>query len=267
MLLSTVLYSLVPIAGITILIIVLYWMFRKHRRYTYEHMSIPTTEPSPIDPPSPAVGMRPLQLLEIKARGRFGAVWKAQMLNEYVAVKVFPLQDKQSWITEQEMYSIPQMKHENVLQFIATEKRGEGLNQELWLISEFHPRGSMCDFLKANLITWTELCKIAETMAKGLAFLHEDLPPTTMAQAKPAIAHRDFKSKNVLLKNDLSACIADFGLACKFEAGKSPRRHTRSGRLKTFSTVVTLFSPSSFTIQRCYFQVLSGFQVVLMNFF
>lgn len=33
---------------------------------------------------------------------------------------------------------------------------------------------------------------------------------------------RDFKSKNVLLKSDLSACIADFGLALRFEAGKSP---------------------------------------------
>lgn len=34
---------------------------------------------------------------------------------------------------------------------------------------------------------------------------------------KPAIVHRDFKSKNVLVKNDLSACIADFGLALKYE--------------------------------------------------
>lgn len=32
---------------------------------------------------------------------------------------------------------------------------------------------------------------------------------------------RDIKSKNVLLKNNLTACIADFGLALKFEAGKS----------------------------------------------
>ena len=40
--------------------------------------------------------------------------------------------------------------------------------------------------------------------------------------AKPAVAHRDFKSKNVLLKSDLTACVADFGLALKFEPGRGP---------------------------------------------
>lgn len=33
---------------------------------------------------------------------------------------------------------------------------------------------------------------------------------------------RDFKSKNVLLRADLSAVIADFGLAVRFVPGESP---------------------------------------------
>ena len=43
-------------------------------------------------PPSPILGQKPLQLIEIKARGRFGCVWKAQLLSDYVAVKIFPIQ-------------------------------------------------------------------------------------------------------------------------------------------------------------------------------
>lgn len=48
-------------------------------------------DPGP-SPPSPVLGHKPLQLIEVKARGRFGCVWKAQLLNEHVAVKIFPIQ-------------------------------------------------------------------------------------------------------------------------------------------------------------------------------
>lgn len=52
--------------------------------------------------------------------------------------------------------------------------------------------------------------------------LHEAIPGKSPGEPmKPAVAHRDFKSKNVLLKSDLTACIADFGLAIIFEAGKA----------------------------------------------
>lgn len=56
----------------------------------------------------------------------------------------------------------------------------------------------------------------------GLMHLHEPIHGKNPGDpVKPAIAHRDFKSKNVLLKNDMTACIADFGLALVFMAGKS----------------------------------------------
>ena len=60
--------------------------------------------------------------------------------------------------------------------------------------------------------------KIALSMMEGLTFLHEECPPKGSTSGhKPAIAHRDFKSKNVLIKRDMSACIADFGLAMELE--------------------------------------------------
>ena len=143
------------------------------------------------------------------------------MIQELVAVKIFPQQDKQSWVVEKDLYGLPLMNaHDNVLRFIAAEKRGDNLNMELWLITEFHEKGSLYDYLKGNIVNYNEMLRLAESMARGMAFLHEDIPASKRAEHKVAIAHRDFKSRNVLVKSDLTACIADFGLALKFEPGK-----------------------------------------------
>lgn len=53
---------------------------------------LPTTDPSPLPPPSSLLGLLPIQLIEVKAQGRFGAVWKAVVNNEPIAVKIFPPQ-------------------------------------------------------------------------------------------------------------------------------------------------------------------------------
>lgn len=182
---------------------------------------LPTMEPE-ISVSSQCLVLRQIDLLEMKAHGRFGTVWKANMLTENVAVKVFPTQEKQSWITEQEIYRLPRMNHANILHFIGAEKHifPDGKTNEFWLISEYHNLGSLCDYLKCHTVSWQDLCKISESMARGLAHLHEEILGTRSDDLKPAIAHRDFKSKNVLLKSDLTACVADFGLALRFTPGQ-----------------------------------------------
>lgn len=65
----------------------------------------------------------------------------------------------------------------------------------------------------------------------------------------PLGLHRDFKSKNVLLKSDLTAVLADFGLAVRFEPGKPPGdthgqvRNLGSGRRGWHSVRVTAELP------------------------
>lgn len=49
---------------------------------------------------------RAIQLLDIIAQGRFGTVWRALYLSEEVAVKIFPMQDKDSWQAEQEIFKV-----------------------------------------------------------------------------------------------------------------------------------------------------------------
>lgn len=88
------------------------------------------------------------------------------------------------------------------------------IERSLWMLIALLIYDARC-CIKANELTWKSLLTISETMLRGLAFLHEEIG------AKPAIAHRDFKSKNVLIKDDLTACIGDFGLALAFENGRN----------------------------------------------
>ena len=54
-------------------------------------------------------------------------------------------------------------------------------------------------------LDWTRRLKIALGSSKGLAYLHE--------LADPPIIHRDIKSNNILLDENLNAKVADFGLS------------------------------------------------------
>lgn len=50
------------------------------------------------------------------------------------------VQDKQSWQNEYEIFTLNGMRHDNVLQFIGAEKRGSGMDMELWLITTYHEK-------------------------------------------------------------------------------------------------------------------------------
>ncbi|KPJ13124.1 Activin receptor type-2A [Papilio machaon] len=217
---AVIAYTLTPLFILFGVLVGCYLLYRKRKGSSFAELA--NGEASLSRPPSAGAGMdhetggllSQVTLCEVRARGRFGAVWRAKLGPKDVAVKVFPLQDKQSWLAEQEIYRLPRMDHPDILHYIGVDKKGDNLQAEYWLISAYHEKGSLCDYLKAHTLTWAEAWRIAACVARGLAHLHEE------GGGKPAVAHRDFKSKNVLLKSDMSACIADFGLALIFVAGR-----------------------------------------------
>ncbi|BHF61022.1 hypothetical protein SprV_0100399200 [Sparganum proliferum] len=186
----------------------------------------------------------------ICSRGRFGEVWFGKMTLAVdvdsqssssqpstrvvdVAIKVFLTSEKRSWETELELYRLPRLPHPNILHYIGVDvvPRNESTDEddsystgngafECWLVTDFLPLGSVYDYIRSTELSWGEMLRIAIGMARGLSHLHTELPHTAFQEGKPSIAHRDFKSRNVLLKSDLTACISDMGLAIILESGK-----------------------------------------------
>uniref|UniRef100_A0A669PHJ9 Activin receptor type-1C n=1 Tax=Phasianus colchicus TaxID=9054 RepID=A0A669PHJ9_PHACC len=158
---------------------------------------------------------RTIVLQEIVGKGRFGEVWRGKWCGEDVAVKIFSSRDERSWFREAEIYQTVMLRHENILGFIAADNKDNGTWTQLWLVSEYHEQGSLFDYLNRGTVTAEGMVRLALSIASGLAHLHMEIVGT---QGKPAIAHRDLKSKNILVKRNESCAIADLGLAVKHDS-------------------------------------------------
>lgn len=82
-------------------------------------------------------------------------------------------------------------------------------SENLLLVYEYVPNGTLFDHLHGEQmgkgLSWNDRLKIALEIANALAYLHFDI--------SPPIFHRDVKSANILLDENMGVKVADFGLS------------------------------------------------------
>ncbi|XP_053990067.1 TGF-beta receptor type-1 isoform X3 [Hylaeus volcanicus] len=157
---------------------------------------------------------RQIQLVETIGKGRFGEVWRGRWRGENVAVKIFSSREERSWFREAEIYQTVMLRHDNILGFIAADNKDNGTWTQLWLITDYFEKGSLFDYLNRSTVDTNGMIRMALSIATGLAHLHMEIVGT---QGKPAIAHRDLKSKNILVKTNGTCAIGDLGLAVRHD--------------------------------------------------
>uniref|UniRef100_A0A8C3F2L8 receptor protein serine/threonine kinase n=1 Tax=Chrysemys picta bellii TaxID=8478 RepID=A0A8C3F2L8_CHRPI len=142
--------------------------------------------------------------------GRFSVVWQGTLHQTPVAIKAFPDACSQHFAAEWSVHSLPLMNHDNVARLLAAGRGGVRGEQGSLLVLQLYPAGSLRHFLSQHVSTWDTTIRLALSLARGLAFLHEELWHNGLH--KPSVAHRDLSSQNVLVREDQSCAISDFGL-------------------------------------------------------
>mmetsp|Transcript_688 Transcript_688/g.1867 ORF Transcript_688/g.1867 Transcript_688/m.1867 type:complete len:632 (-) Transcript_688:213-2108(-) len=146
--------------------------------------------------------------------GGFGSVYKGQLADgRRIAVKRLDrhgLQGDKEFMNE--VATLNRMSHNSILRLHGVCVQDQHRMCVLAL-------GQCClrdalDFRKTGTsrLTWTQRIQIALDIAEGLAYMHESMTP--------AVAHCDITSRNILVMDNMRACISDFGLAMELPRDK-----------------------------------------------
>ncbi|XP_065004375.1 probable LRR receptor-like serine/threonine-protein kinase At5g59680 [Musa acuminata AAA Group] len=146
-------------------------------------------------------------------KGGFGMVYHGCLeTGKQVAIKMRSVSSPQGmkeFLAEAQ--NLTKIYHRNLVSLVGYCMDGNCLA----LVYEYMKQGSLRDHLRdkagcAKVLSWGQRLQIALDAAQGLDYLHKG--------CKPRIIHRDVKSSNILLSEELEAKIGDFGLSKSFHS-------------------------------------------------
>ncbi|RZF33320.1 hypothetical protein LSTR_LSTR007665 [Laodelphax striatellus] len=151
---------------------------------------------------------RPIKLIEIIGQGRYGSLWRGMDRDgQVLAVKAFQPHLRQIFVNERDIFQLPFMNIPALVSYYGYQESATQLD----LLLLYCGLGCLQDYLKTHVLDSTVFCRMASSIARGLAHLHTEIRQGD--KFKPCVCHRDLNTRNILVKDDLSCCLCDFGLA------------------------------------------------------
>jgi serine/threonine protein kinase len=152
----------------------------------------------------PEIDPSEITLEEKIGSGSFGKVYKGKCRQKPVAIKILQKQFDKKTIASfrREVEIISKIFHPNICLFMGASTGGKNL----MIVTEYLPRGDLEKLLhdpKVQLSLYTRM-KMARDAALGMNWLH---------CSNPMLIHRDLKSSNLLVDENLNVKVCDFGLS------------------------------------------------------
>nr|KYP44600.1 Putative serine/threonine-protein kinase receptor [Cajanus cajan] len=204
--------TIAAVCGILLLCTCLIYRIRRNNS---EHLLIEDNNERPendldiplFDLPTIATATNHFSIKNKIGEGGFGPVYRGLLVNgQEIAVKTLSISSRQG-LTEflNEVKLIVKLQHRNLVKLLGCCIQG----QEKMLIYEYMKNGSLDSFIfddtKGKLLSWPQRFHIICGIARGITYLHQD--------SRLRIIHRDLKTSNVLLDENLNPKISDFGMA------------------------------------------------------
>lgn len=178
---------------------------------------------------------------ELLGAGGFGKVYKGVLANNTeVAVKCVNHDSKQG-LREfmAEISSMGRLQHKNLVPMRGWCRKGN----EMMLVYDYMANGSLNRWIfdkPDQLMGWEGRRRVLVDVAEGLNYLHHGWDQV--------VVHRDIKSSNVLLDNEMRGRLGDFGLAKLYTHGGVPNTTRVVGTFGYLAPeVATMAAPTAAT--------------------
>ncbi|XP_058869398.1 bone morphogenetic protein receptor type-2-like isoform X1 [Acipenser ruthenus] len=204
------------------------WKWRDSRRRLLAHQlslqDLPQTEKvqattSPTSLTSPRLDLTNMELHQVINRGRYAELWKGSLEGVPVVFKLYPSGCCRCYDNESTVYGLALLRHPSITCFLGEGESGQSGARVLVL--ELAQHGSLRAFLSQHCSDWAGTVRLALSLCQGLSFLHSEIHRDGVY--KPAVAHRDLSSNNVLVKADWTCALSDFGSATALNLRPGPR--------------------------------------------